>query len=70
LTDLGFAKRVFVGFWAGLFIGISVRLLAAWRRTTEAPPRRKSRRGTIPEAFKARNCDVLLLGLQRNASRF
>lgn len=44
--DLG--ERFFADFCPGFGIGISIRLIAAWCRTTEAPSRRTSRRGAIP----------------------
>ena len=65
--DLG--ERLFADFLTGFGIGISIRLIAAFRRTTEAPPRPTSRRGAIPRPVSARTA-VLPLQSPKNASPF
>jgi hypothetical protein len=48
-AGLDLDESFFAEFVAGFGIGISLRFIAALRRTTEAPPRPTSRRGAIPD---------------------
>ena len=69
-ANLALHERLFADFLTGFGIGISIRLIAACRRTTEAPPRLISRRGASRYTLMAPELDVLPLQSAKKASPF
>jgi hypothetical protein len=68
--ERGLPMTQMVASWQSLTLRSSVRFRAALRRTTEAPPRRWSRRGRIPEHVKSPKLTKVPLCLRRKASPF
>ena len=70
LILLSFSRDASLRLDVALVIGISFGCAATIAATTEAPPRRTSRRGRIPKRSQASELDTVPLSVREKASPF